>query len=127
MVATEEKVDGGGVIHLLGVHAFDEAEVIGDGGGVRDNVADPGSALPALLEGLECAEEFSFISSSGHSTEALSGHVAGGDLLAVHFGKQRFVIEKLEVAGSAVLKEDDDALGLGCELGDGGGDLLGVG
>ena len=48
--AGQEERDRRRVIHRVGVHRLDEAEVVGDRRRVRQEVADPRAALAVLLE-----------------------------------------------------------------------------
>ena len=53
LAAGQEEGDGRGVVDRLGVHRLDEAEVVHDLRGVRQEVADPGAGLAVLLERLD--------------------------------------------------------------------------
>ena len=121
LIAAEEKVNGGSVIYLLGVHALDEAYVVGDLPGVRHEVADPGAAFAILLVGLDGREELSFVGGGRHRAETFAFHVTGRDGLSVAFFEFRLVVEKLEVGRTAVLEKKDDAFGFWRDSFDGGG------
>ena len=119
LVSAEEEVDRRGMVDLFGVHAFDEAKVIGNGGGMGHQGAHPGTTFAMLFEGLDGSEEASFVRGRRHGAEALAVHVTFRDRFAVEFGELRFVIPELEMSGPSVLEKVDDALRLGREAGDG--------
>ena len=50
LAATEQKTDRGGMIHGVGVHALDEAQLIDDFGRVGQELAHPGGRLAILGE-----------------------------------------------------------------------------
>ena len=112
----EEKVDGGCMVDLLGVHALDEAEFVGDFGGVGHEGTDGGTGFAVLLVWLDVREDLAFVRSGGHGGKAFALHVGLRDGLAVELGELGFVVEKLEMARCSVLKKIDDALGLGGDL-----------
>lgn len=109
-MAAHEEVDRRGVVDLFGVHAFDEAEVVGDLGGVGHQGADGGTGLAVLFEGFDGGEEASLVGRGGHGGEAFALHVGFGDGLAVEFGELGFVVEEFEMGGGSVLEEVDNAL-----------------
>lgn len=106
----EEKVNGGSVVDLLGVHAFHEAEVVGNLCGVWHEGAHRGSGLAVFFKWLDGGEEPSFVRGGRHGGETFSFHVGIGDALAVEFLEFGFVVEKFEVRGATVLKEVNNAL-----------------
>ena len=112
------------MIDGFSVHALYEAELVGDLGGVGHEVADPCAALAVLLEGFNRSEEELAVGIAGHGAEALVADVAfrhRGIVELLEFG---FVVPEVAVGGGAVLEEVDDALGLGGDLADVGGDLF---
>ena len=115
------------MIDLLGVHALDEANVVGDLPGVRHEVADPGTAFAILLVGLDGREKLSFVGGGRHRAKPFAFHVTGRDGLSVAFFKFRFVVEKLEVGRSSVLEKKDNAFGFWRDPFDGGGQLGAIG
>ena len=45
-----DRSDGGVVVDRLRMHRFDQADIIGNGGGVGNDLAKPGAVLPMLAE-----------------------------------------------------------------------------
>ena len=108
------------MVDLFGVHALDEANIVGNFSGMRHEVADPGPAFAVLFVGFDGREKLSFVSSGGHRAKPLALHITGGDGLAVALFKFRFVVEKFKVGGPTVLEKEDDAFCFRCDLFDGG-------
>ena len=111
--AVEEHL-GGGVIDLVGVEGFDDAEVVGDGGEVGQQFGHPGAALAVLFEFEGGALEGGFGADEG---EAFAFEEFGGAGLAAAFDELGFVVEEIELRGGADHVEVDDVLGLGGEVG----------
>ena len=111
------------MIDLFGVHAFNEANVVGDLARVLHEVADPGPAFAVLLVGFDGSEKLSLVSRGGHRAEALAFHVTGGNRLSVALFELRLVVEELEVGRAAILEEKDDAFGFRRDLLEGGREL----
>ena len=99
------------MIDGVGLHAFDEAEVIGDGGGVGHEGTDPGATLAVVFEGFDGSEE-EFIFGVAHRGKAFSGDVLCGEGLTVHRLEFGFPVEEIHVGGAPVHEEVDDAFGL---------------
>ena len=100
-----------GVVEEVGLAGFDEAEVVGDRGSMREHIAHPRAALAVLLELLIVAEQVDSVARA-HEREALAFDEAGGDGLAVEFVELGLVVEELELTRAAGHEEVDDALGL---------------
>ncbi len=104
------------VVDGLGPHRFDEAQVIDDARGVREQAADGRARLAVLRElemragqrqdGLVCA----------HGGEALLAADLGRQRLAVLLAQPRLVIEEVQVGRPAAHEQVDDAFGLGRKM-----------
>lgn len=116
----KEQRDGRGVVDGIGVHAFHEAEAVGDLGDVGEEVGDPGTGSAALVEGFDRGEEPLAVCLAGHGAETLAADVFLRDGLAVVALEAGLEVEEIDVGWGAVLEEVDDVLGAGLELGQGG-------
>ena len=98
------------VVDRLGVHRLDDAELVHDLGGVRQQFADPGArlAVPGELE-LRSGDRKRPLK-RGHAGQALPHADRRRQFLAVHRAQLRLVVEQLELRRPATLKEVDDAL-----------------
>ena len=104
------------MVDRLGVQRLDEAEVVGDRGGVRQQFADPRAALAVLLE-LELARrDRERLLRRGHAGEPLPLADRIGQLLREEILQLRLVIEQIDLRRAAGLEEIDDALGFGSEV-----------
>ena len=85
------------VIDLLGLHRADDADVVGDLGVVRQEVADrlAGRAVAGELGLRAEAEELLLALELG---DRLAGGERGGHRLAVHRGELRLVVEQSRTA-----------------------------
>ena len=104
------------MIEEVGFAGGDDADVVDDGGGVGEKVADPGAGLAVLFEGATGGEEVAAMAAV-HEGEALASGVAIRDGFAVEFGELRFVFEEVELGGAAGHEEEDDVFGFGGEVG----------
>ncbi len=86
-----------GVVELLGVHRFDEGQIVGDRGDARQHVRNPGAALAAAAELLRRAEQ---LGNAGREGEHFALDHGIGARLAVVFHQFRFVVEHVEVGGA---------------------------
>lgn len=112
------------MVDLFGVHAFDEAKIVGHLGGMGHQGTDCGSGLTVFCEGFDGVEKLSLAGGGGHRREAFPFHVGGRDRLAVKLGQLGFVIEKFEVAGSSVLEKVNHSFGFRGDGAGGGKDLI---
>ena len=100
------------------------AEVVGDLAMMGQEVAEPGARLAMLGELEVGAGERDRRLLGAHAGEPLGAADFGGELLAVFFVEQRFVVEEVLLGGAAGLEEVDDAFRLRGE-GRGGGERIG--
>ncbi len=103
--------DRGVVVDGLGVHALDEAQLVGQRGGVRHQLAHPRAAFAVLLELERTAGERDRGLVDAHAGEPLAAADVVGQLFAVLFVQQRLVVEQVLLRRPAALEEIDDALG----------------
>ena len=101
------------VVDRLGEHRADDAQVVDDLGGVRQQVGDPGAAAAVLREPELRPGERQRRLVARHAGEPLALAHRIGQLLAVARLEQRLVIERLELRRPAGHEQVDDALGLG--------------
>ncbi len=108
--------DAGVVVDRLGVHRADHGDVIGNASGVREEVTDPCAALAAGFEVGDGAKDGKGLLSRGHAGDALIAADAGREFLAVAFFHHRFVVEQIDVGGTAGHEQVDDAFGCRFEM-----------
>lgn len=108
-----EEVVRRGVFGELGGHRLDESEIIGNPGDVGKKVADPGSGFAVLFEGPGGLHDLADVIELG-GLELADG-LAG--ILSVEFFEERFVVEGVDLRGTAVHVEEDDVLRLGSVVG----------
>ena len=112
-----EKRDGRAVVDRLGEHRADDAQVVGDLCGVRQQFADPRAALAMLLELIGRANHRQARLVATHAGEPLALPHAVGQFLAVVLVQQRLVIEQINLRRRAGLKEEDHPFGFGPKMG----------
>jgi hypothetical protein len=106
-VAGGEHVPGGAVVELIGLHPFDEGQLIDDFGQRRQQLAHRRSALAVLLE-LEGTPQK--LLGAAHECQPLIGEQFWRYVLPVQFGEFGFVIEEIELRGAAKHLQIDDVL-----------------
>lgn len=94
--------------NALGVHGVDEAEVIDMLGDVGKEAADPATGLAVLFEIPKGLEEFAL----AFLPKGLLSDADEVEGLAIAFDELGFVVEGIDMAGTAGHEEKDDALGL---------------
>ena len=99
------------MVIAFGEEGIDDAEVVGAAGDVGEEVADPGTGLASLAEGIGALHE-----AAGLAEESLI-FAAAFEGHAVHALQLGFVVEGFEVADAAGAEDLDDAFGLGGEVG----------
>ncbi len=104
------------MVDRLGVHRADDAEVVGDFAGVRQEVAVFDAGLAVFLEVGERAGERERGLIAAHARQALPLTNRIGKRLKVAFTQQGLGVEGFELRRAARLEEVDDALGLGREV-----------
>ena len=117
LLAGVDEGDGRVVVDGLGVHRFDDGDVIDDAGGVREEFADPSAVLTVSFElehRRDAGERFLL---AGHPGEALPLADALGQLRAVEFPHRRVVVEGVDVRGPAGEEQVDHPLGFWAKLG----------
>ena len=117
LAAGLEERDGRIVIDGLGVHAAEDADLVGDVRGVRQQVAEPGAALAVLVEIVHAS------GTTGKRSCCATMPVtrwppkteAGMSWLnrSLHLG---LVVEQVEVRRAAGLEQEDDAFRLRREV-----------
>jgi len=95
-----------GVVDRIGLHGFDEAEVVNVFGDIGQEFADLDTALAVPVEFEFRAEQSGLGIDEGG---AIAFEQFGGRQFAVMFNQFLFMIEKIEVAGGACLEYVDDA------------------
>jgi len=98
------------------MQALDEAQLVGHGLQVREEVADPQAVLAADLAILEGWRAGIAALAAGHAREALGALDGGREVLARHLLEHRLVVEQVDVRQAAGLEETEHALGLGGEV-----------
>ena len=119
-VAGVDAVDGVGVVGGEGGHRADDAEVVGAGAEVGEEVADGKPALAVAFEFPGAGHEVALAVEDGGV-----GFEAGW--FAVIFVELGFRVEGVDLGDAAVHEHEDDALGLGGEVWNGGGFVSGQG
>ena len=107
------KRDSGIVVDLLGLHRLDDGDVVDDFGGVRQQLAEPGTLFAVLRELEDGRRSGKFGLKGTHAGEALAHADRFRQIGAALFRESRFVVEQIELGGRAVLEEIDDAFGGG--------------
>ena len=116
LVAGLKKRDGRVVVDRLGVHRIDDADVVGDLAVVRQQVADPLPGFSVLFKGHERLGRGKALLTRGHAREPLALSNRIGQVLTVELFERRFVIKRVDLAGSTGLTQVDDPLGLRLEM-----------
>ena len=116
------------MINRLGIHRFDEANIVGHLGGVGQRGTEGGSAFAVVIEGEGGPGERQTRLIGGHAGEALALPDRVGEFLAVFGVESWFVVEQVHLRRSAGLVEENDALRFWCEVGAGeqGGGIQGA-
>ena len=103
----------------IGVHGADDAEVVGAGGDVREDVGDFETALAVTLEFVGRPHERAGL--------AFGAEVFARHGLAVEAVKFRFGVEGVDLGRAAVGEDVDDVFGFAAELGGVGDERVGGG
>lgn len=101
------------------VHGADDAEVVGAGGDVREDVGDFETALAVALEFVGRPHEGAGL--------AFGAEVFAWHGLAVEAVEFRFGVEGVDLGGAAVGEDVDDVFGFAAELGGVGDERVGGG
>ena len=94
------------VIDRLGGHRTDQADIVGNRTGVRQQLAEFHATLPVLVKLVRAAEHISLL------LVEVSFQRSTGIGLAVPFLEFRLRIEQIHLAGTAMLKQADHRFGL---------------
>ena len=108
--------DGGTVDERLVVAGADDRKVVSEFRELRKQVGDFQPGLTVLLENTPRSHQLGFISLDLGQADALL-QVAGRKILSIVFLQLGLGIEGFELAGTALQEDEDDALGLGREVG----------
>lgn len=95
----------------VGLHGVDKSDVINTFADVREEVGNVFTALPVLFKFPAWFDDASL----GFFAPATESFDVDG--FPVHPDHVRFVVEGIDVARAAVHEEEDNAFGLGCEMG----------
>lgn len=109
------------MIDGLGVHRFDETDVVSDAGDMGEEFGDFGAGLAVFFEFVFGSGNGEGFLARGHPGFSLVEVDEVSEFLAVVFLKFWFVVEEVLGGGSAGLEEIDHALGLWLGLGRGAG------
>src|SRR4051812_3437819 len=105
------------MVRLIGVHATQDAQVVGMARDFGEQFGDPLAALAVLSEAPRRAEQ------------PRAGQPGAREGLAVVGLQARLVVEGVNVRGAAFHAEKNDSLGAGWEVrgagGEGGGEIVG--
>ncbi len=112
-----EKGDRRIVVDGIGLHAADHTDVIGDARRVRQQFTQPLAALPVPVEPEDGRRGRKLRLIGRHTRESLPLPNRIRQLLAAPRRQVRLVVEHVELRRCAVLKEIDDALSRGREMG----------
>ena len=102
------------MVHLLGVHAFDEAHIIRHFAGVLHEVTDPCAGLAILPVRLDRRQYLLARRVAGHRTESFSLEIRFGNGLPVHLLLKRIVVEQVSVSRGTIHEHVNDTLCLRC-------------
>ena len=119
LVTGLQQGDGRIVVDCLRVHGTDEAQLIHDAGGVRQQFAHPGAAFAVAPEIEQGSRDRQGLLPAGHAREALITTHGRRQFLAVQGAQAGLVIEEIELRRPAMHEQVDDAPGLGRESGRG--------
>ena len=92
------------VVDRLRVHGTNDADIISDACGVRQQVADPRLRLPVLFEIDEGADQREGCLIGCHARQPLGSADGGRHLLSLHLAELRFEIKELLLRRGTVLK-----------------------
>ena len=95
----------------VGVHALHEAQVIGDGCCMWQEVAYPGPTLSPLLEGFDGLQHDFSGRVARHRAEALALEVILRNRFAVLSDDFGFVVKKIHMGGRPILAKINHSLG----------------
>ena len=98
------------MIHLLGVHTLDEAQIIRHAAGVLHEVTDPRPRLAILPIRLDRREHLLACRVAGHRAESFSLEIRFGNWLPVHLLLKRIVIEQIGVCRCTIHEHINDTL-----------------
>ena len=104
------------MVYLLGVHAFNEADIIRRRAGMRHEITRPRTALAVLLEGLNRREHQLALRIPRHRAKTFARHKLLGHRLPVHFFLQRLVIKQIRMRRRAVHEKINYPLRLGRKM-----------
>ena len=115
--ARHEERHAGRVVDGLGVHASNQADLVGDRSHVREHLAHLDAGLAVLLERLDRGEGRPLAVAARHGREPGRPAHAVGDVLPGRRPHHRLGVEQVHMRRPAPLPEDDDPLRLRGEMG----------
>jgi hypothetical protein len=104
------------VVNGFGVHGFDYTQVIGNGGCIGQQFAEPAAALPVLIEVNPRSGERESRLIGCHSGQSLPHPDACREFLALHFAQFGFPVEQFELGRCTALEQVNYPLGFWCEV-----------
>ena len=104
----------------FGMHRLHHQQVIHDPGRVRQQLADPGPGLAVLGEPEKGRDHRELRLLRRHAGDALSHADGAGQFGASQLVEPRFIVEEVQLGGSARLVQKDHPLGAGSEVGQAG-------
>src|SRR5262249_40231272 len=116
LVARLDVCDRRVVVDRLGVQRFKDANFVGDGAGVRQELAEPAATAAVLVKLEHRRDTRKRALPRGHAGDALPHTHGGWQFLAMMPAQRRLVIEHIDVRRAARHEQVDDALGLGGEV-----------
>ncbi len=102
------------MVELIGLHCFDEADVVNVFRKMRQSVRNPRAAIATLAERILGAKHFGCPLDEG---ESFSLQKFAGALLAIQLLEIRFEIEQLQLAGGTNHVQEDHSLCRGRQRG----------
>ena len=99
------------MVEVLGRHRAQKGKVIDHRGGVRQKFRNVTPALAMAVEFAPRAKQLGhFFGETTHEGKPFPFHERGRDGLTVQLSQFRFVVEQIQLAGSASHEQENDAL-----------------
>ena len=108
------------MVDSLGIHRLDEAQLVDEGGGLGEEVGDPGPAFAVLRKVGDLRDDGALGLPARHRAETLAAYHLIWNLSPVPSAQHRLIIEQIHMRRRAVLKEVDHSFGSGDEVRQGG-------
>src|SRR5206468_2185749 len=111
-----EKCDRGIVVDRLCEHRAYYAQLVRHCGSVRQQLAEPGTGLTVLFELKNRSGQRNRGLLRSHAGQPLAAAHLLGQLLAIEFVQERFVIEQFQMRRRAALEQINDSFGFWREI-----------